>query len=169
MYLEPLDILRLSRTSKDLRNLLMPKSSEYIWRAARLNIEDLPPPPSDMNEVQYANFMFDKYCQVSHICFIPVWKLNRPSSEKVCGYYPCDNVFWAVRLRACKKCLNQTPLYDSITCVSWQVLNHFNRLATSNELRYEYYDADYDKMPGTVLYTVPSIRHRGGRSYRSSK
>ncbi|KAF5372931.1 hypothetical protein D9758_001472 [Tetrapyrgos nigripes] len=91
MHLEPSDILSLSRTNKDLRNLLTPKSSEYIWRAARENVEGLPPPPSDMNEIQYASLMFDRFCQV-------------------CNYHPCDNVFWSIRLRACKKCLGQTTL-----------------------------------------------------------
>jgi hypothetical protein len=58
--------LRLSRTSKDLRNLLTAKSSGCIWRAARLNVEGLPPPPSDLNEIQYANLMFDAYCHVTN-------------------------------------------------------------------------------------------------------
>jgi len=63
-YLEPLDILRLSRTSLDLRNLLTSRSSEHVWRAARLNVHGLPPPPTDLNEMQYANLAFDNHCHV---------------------------------------------------------------------------------------------------------
>ncbi|KAK7449739.1 hypothetical protein VKT23_013214 [Stygiomarasmius scandens] len=51
-YLEPLDILRLARTSRALRCILMSRSSEDIWRAARANVEGLPPLPLDLNEPQ---------------------------------------------------------------------------------------------------------------------
>ncbi|KAJ3993840.1 hypothetical protein F5050DRAFT_1842552 [Lentinula boryana] len=53
-YLEPLDILRLSRTSKDLRAFLMIRSNAIVWRTARSNVPDLPPLPFDLSEPQYA-------------------------------------------------------------------------------------------------------------------
>ncbi|KAE9405936.1 hypothetical protein BT96DRAFT_1015197 [Gymnopus androsaceus JB14] len=40
-HLDPGDLLRLARTSKNLRDMLMSKSSESIWRATRLNYCDL--------------------------------------------------------------------------------------------------------------------------------
>ncbi|KAJ7591656.1 hypothetical protein C8J56DRAFT_936111 [Mycena floridula] len=78
-YLEPLDVLRLSRTSKDLRNILN-KS------AALFNVQGLPTMPVDMNELQYAILLFDTYCQV-------------------CLFHRCDNVIVECRIRCCKKCL----------------------------------------------------------------
>lgn len=64
-YLEPRDLLRLSRTSHELRNILMSKSSEDIWRAARQNLRgELQPPPPDLNEPQYAYIMFEPFCHV---------------------------------------------------------------------------------------------------------
>ncbi|KAK7449719.1 hypothetical protein VKT23_013194 [Stygiomarasmius scandens] len=93
LYLEPLDILRLSRTSRDLRDLLTSRSSEYIWRTARLNVEGLPPLPPDLNEMQYANLAFDNFCHA-------------------CGHHPCDNILWDCRLRSCLKCVS-TLLDDS--------------------------------------------------------
>ena len=63
-YLAPGDLLRLARTSNDLRGILMSKSSEIIWRAARRNVEDLPPLPLDLNEPQYAHLLFESYCHV---------------------------------------------------------------------------------------------------------
>ncbi|KAF5373096.1 hypothetical protein D9758_001493 [Tetrapyrgos nigripes] len=85
-HLEPLDILHLSRTSLDLRNLLTTRSSEHIWKNARLNVEDLLPLPPDLNEIQYAHLFFDTSC----------------------GVYEryCDNVCWDVRLRFCKRCVD---------------------------------------------------------------
>ncbi|KAJ4497625.1 hypothetical protein C8R41DRAFT_865395 [Lentinula lateritia] len=53
-YLEPLDLLRLSRTSKDLRVFLMSRSNAIVWRAARSNVPDLPPLPSDLSEPECA-------------------------------------------------------------------------------------------------------------------
>ncbi|THU96056.1 hypothetical protein K435DRAFT_665199 [Dendrothele bispora CBS 962.96] len=64
-YLEPLDILQLSRTSYELRDLLMHRSSASVWRAARSNVVGLPPLPFDLDEPQYANLAFDSYC---HVC-----------------------------------------------------------------------------------------------------
>ncbi|THU81978.1 hypothetical protein K435DRAFT_692490, partial [Dendrothele bispora CBS 962.96] len=87
-HLEPLDILRLSRTSRDLRNLLTSRSSEHVWRNARLNVEELPSLPTDLNEIQYAKLVFDAICQV-------------------CGTH-CHSVYWDCRIRCCQKCARQT-------------------------------------------------------------
>ncbi|KAJ4471887.1 hypothetical protein C8J55DRAFT_155516 [Lentinula edodes] len=89
-HLDPGDLLHLARTSRDLRDILMSKSSEGIWRAARRNVEGLPPLPSDLNEPQYAHLLFEPYC---HICRYP---------------RRCDNVLWNFRMRACKKCVLAT-------------------------------------------------------------
>ncbi|KAJ3717797.1 hypothetical protein C8R42DRAFT_572677, partial [Lentinula raphanica] len=88
--LEPRDLLSLARTSKNLREVLMNKSSEIIWRIARTNYEgDLPPLPVDLNEPQFARLIFDAYC---HVC-------NKSSH--------CDNVLWRFRLRCCRSCLKR--------------------------------------------------------------
>ncbi|KAJ3920597.1 hypothetical protein F5877DRAFT_77017 [Lentinula edodes] len=89
-HLDPGDLLHLARTSRDLRDILMSKSSEGIWRAARRNVEGLPPLPNDLNEPQYAHLLFEPYC---HICRYP----GR-----------CDNVLWNFRMRACQKCVVAT-------------------------------------------------------------
>ncbi|KAK0494992.1 hypothetical protein EDD18DRAFT_1106848 [Armillaria luteobubalina] len=64
--LDPLDLLRLSRTTKDLRALLLQRSSTFIWKRARQNVKGLPPLPEDLSEPKYAHLAFDKYCD-SHI------------------------------------------------------------------------------------------------------
>ncbi|KAJ3805165.1 hypothetical protein F5876DRAFT_82097 [Lentinula aff. lateritia] len=93
-YLEPGDLLRLARTSRDLRDILMSKSSESIWRISRETMKDLPPLPDDLNEPQYAHLLFEPYC---HIC--------RHSGR-------CETVLWNFRMRACKKCaLDTFPSY----------------------------------------------------------
>ncbi|KAF9075683.1 hypothetical protein BDP27DRAFT_1414865 [Rhodocollybia butyracea] len=58
-FLEPDDLLRLVRTTKRIRSILMNKSSESIWRAARENVNGLPIPPDDLNEPQYAHFCYE--------------------------------------------------------------------------------------------------------------
>ncbi|KAH8118056.1 hypothetical protein DFH11DRAFT_1851021 [Phellopilus nigrolimitatus] len=62
-YLGPDDLLRMSRSSKAIRGLLMSKNSKPIWRAAEKAVE-LPKCPSDLSSPQYASFVFDKYCTV---------------------------------------------------------------------------------------------------------
>ncbi|KAJ3852827.1 hypothetical protein EV368DRAFT_82141 [Lentinula lateritia] len=95
-YLDPGDLLRLARTSKDLRGMLMSKASEAICqRAARANVEGLPPCPDDLNEPQYARLLYDAYC---YIC-------NHKGR--------CENVLWTFRARVCKNCVAVVlPLYD---------------------------------------------------------
>ncbi|KAJ7591655.1 hypothetical protein C8J56DRAFT_936110 [Mycena floridula] len=88
-YLEPLDILRLSRTTKDLRSILMSRSSVSVWKAARSNIPDLPPLPEDLTEPQYANLAFDAYC---HICLA----------------IRCETIMWQCHIRCCKRCIDST-------------------------------------------------------------
>ncbi|KAG6850403.1 hypothetical protein H0H93_013628 [Arthromyces matolae] len=65
--LTPLDLLNLSRTSKSLRDILMRRSSQYMWKSARAQVEGLPDCPNDMSEPAYANLVFYPYCQVCHI------------------------------------------------------------------------------------------------------
>ncbi|KAF9069333.1 hypothetical protein BDP27DRAFT_1325714 [Rhodocollybia butyracea] len=68
---EPGDLLRLSRTSKDIRAILMSRRYAYIWRSARQNI-GLPPPPDDMNEPQFAHLVFDDvFCYVTNLSSLP--------------------------------------------------------------------------------------------------
>ncbi|KAG7451970.1 uncharacterized protein BT62DRAFT_926167 [Guyanagaster necrorhizus] len=88
-HLEPLDLLRLSRTTKDLRTLLLQRQSSFIWKSARENVKDLPPLPDDMIEPRYASLVFDNHCQN---CFAPT-KL----------------VQWQFRLRYCRICLYNSP------------------------------------------------------------
>ncbi|KAF9029406.1 hypothetical protein BDZ89DRAFT_1132987 [Hymenopellis radicata] len=87
-HVEPLDLLRLSRTTKALRKLLMSKSSIGVWQSARLGMEGLPPMIEGLNEPQYANLLFDTHC---HNC------LKTPTKY----------IIWAVRMRLCKQCLEK--------------------------------------------------------------
>ncbi|KAF7307224.1 F-box domain-containing protein [Mycena indigotica] len=63
-YLQPLDLLRLSRLSKEFRALLMSKSTITVWRACIANSGlPLPPDVSNMNEPQLVRLAFDNVCQ----------------------------------------------------------------------------------------------------------
>ncbi|KAJ3767967.1 hypothetical protein FB446DRAFT_792698 [Lentinula raphanica] len=90
-HLEPRDLLRLARTTRDLRGILMSKTREFIWRIARGNVEGLPPRPADLNEPQYADLLFESYC---HVCM---------------GSGRCD-ILWNFRMRSCQKCLRTFPV-----------------------------------------------------------
>ncbi|KAF8061649.1 hypothetical protein FPV67DRAFT_1673269 [Lyophyllum atratum] len=87
-HLTPYDLLNLSRTSKPLRNILMHRSSTYVWKNVRSRIVDLPECPKDLSEPQYANLIFYPYC---HFCL----KAQVPSKA----------INWYTRTRSCKKCI----------------------------------------------------------------
>lgn len=68
-HLLPLDVLRLARTTKQFRHMLMHRSSLSIWIAARKNVPDLPDCPPYLSEPQFANLVFDTHC---HVSFAPL-------------------------------------------------------------------------------------------------
>lgn len=62
MFLHPVDLLKLSLTSKPLRSTLL--TNPAVWRAARA-IEDVPDLlATDLMEVQYANLIYNRACHV---------------------------------------------------------------------------------------------------------
>ncbi|KAJ3514172.1 hypothetical protein NLJ89_g2520 [Agrocybe chaxingu] len=85
--LNPLDILNLSRTTKELRKMLLNRSSIFIWRRSRENIEGLPECPKDLSEPQYADLVFGRNC---NYCLRNLPKLH---------------VVWDARVKCCKPCV----------------------------------------------------------------
>ncbi|KAG6895533.1 hypothetical protein C0992_000789 [Termitomyces sp. T32_za158] len=67
MYLTPVEILSLSRACKSLRQILMTKKAGYVWKQARINLDDFPDCPDDLNEPQFANLIFAALCDVDWI------------------------------------------------------------------------------------------------------
>ncbi|KAG7088097.1 hypothetical protein E1B28_012123 [Marasmius oreades] len=88
-YLQPLELLYLSRTTRELRIFLMSQaSSAAIWRTSRTNVfPKLPPIPEGLSEPLYASLAFEASCYV-------------------CGL-PCENVFWASRIRLHGECKSE--------------------------------------------------------------
>ncbi|EAU81971.2 hypothetical protein CC1G_09157 [Coprinopsis cinerea okayama7 len=87
--LDPADVLNLARASKDLRAILMSRSSAMIWREALSNVPDLPPCPDDLDEPTWVELAFGKRCQ---LC------------ERSVAH---TSVVWVLRFRACTRCLQE--------------------------------------------------------------
>ncbi|KAJ7126990.1 hypothetical protein C8R44DRAFT_780134 [Mycena epipterygia] len=87
-HLNPLDLLHLARTTKEIRGILMARSAAFIWKEARSHVEGLPDLPRDLSEPQYANLVFDCHC---HKCLA----------------MPVQTVIWSARTRMCKKCMQE--------------------------------------------------------------
>ncbi|KAJ3489820.1 hypothetical protein NLI96_g1862 [Meripilus lineatus] len=87
-HLNPIDMLQLSRSSRDFRGLLMDRKSAFLWQAARQNIEGLPDCPTFLSEPEYANLVFDTTC---FIC-------RKPNVK---------GVMWEFRARYCVGCSDQ--------------------------------------------------------------
>ncbi|KAK7046022.1 hypothetical protein VNI00_007017 [Paramarasmius palmivorus] len=86
--LQPKDLLNLIRTSKDVRALLLSKTTAQIWRTV-MKETCLPPMPDDLCEPEYASLAFDSYCDV-------------------CESGPCENVSWECRIRCHKRCAEES-------------------------------------------------------------
>ncbi|KAK0217689.1 hypothetical protein EDD85DRAFT_1029434 [Armillaria nabsnona] len=119
--LDPLDLLRLSRTTKDLRALLLQRSSTFIWKRARQNVEaeGLPPLPEDLSEPKFAHLAFDKHCD---ICLRST-----------------PYVQWEARTKYCRKCLMDSGLY---TCAAPEPFTSFvpsYDFSSSSGHRFGYY------------------------------
>ncbi|KAL0947627.1 hypothetical protein HGRIS_013715 [Hohenbuehelia grisea] len=84
--LNPSDLLRLARTTKALRDILMRRSASPIWRAACANISGLPDCPPDMAIPAFVNLLFDTHCHA-------------------CEHQGASHMIWVYRKRFCKKCL----------------------------------------------------------------
>ncbi|KAJ7085781.1 hypothetical protein B0H15DRAFT_846352 [Mycena belliarum] len=94
--LYPVDLLSLSRASKALRAIVLRKSVAFIWKQAFSNFTDhgLPPPcPDDLNEAQYTNLLWGKYC---FFC----------NGRTTSAIFEC-------RVRACKSCI-RTSSFTSL-------------------------------------------------------
>jgi hypothetical protein len=64
-YLHPMDLIRLSRTSKSLRNILLSRTCRTVWTSCLASIPNMPPCPSHLTEPQYARLAFENVCHVS--------------------------------------------------------------------------------------------------------
>lgn len=69
-HLEPLDVLRLARTSRDLRAILMSRASITVWIAARHKVLGLPECPNFLSEPAYADLAFCARCHVSRVHYV---------------------------------------------------------------------------------------------------
>lgn len=104
-HLNPLDVLRLARTTKQFRSMLMHKSSRFIWIAARKNVPDLPDCPPYMSEPQFANLVFDTHC---HVRISLYRRLQTPNVHaKECLAPNTRSVDWRISRRICMKCTKE--------------------------------------------------------------
>ncbi|KII86145.1 hypothetical protein PLICRDRAFT_177732 [Plicaturopsis crispa FD-325 SS-3] len=108
-HMQPQEILRLARTTKPLRAILMNRRTAIsIWKSAFANCPGIPDCPADMTEPQHANLLFSNYC---HLC-------SKPNAK----------AFWMLRIRYCAHCADENSAnYDDIImphvdCVIWEAI-----------------------------------------------
>ncbi|KAF8877132.1 hypothetical protein CPB85DRAFT_1443694 [Mucidula mucida] len=92
--LEPLDLLRLSRTTKTLRVILMNKKCKIVWKSAFRGMGDVPPIIEGLNEPHYASLLYDDHCDN-------------------CLKAHTKHVQWQIRMRLCKECLHNGTIMES--------------------------------------------------------
>ncbi|KAI4528167.1 hypothetical protein K525DRAFT_253731, partial [Schizophyllum commune Loenen D] len=93
-YLDPISLLYLSLSSRDLRKTLMSRSLVWIWKTSyALTDHGLPPAPDDLNIPQFLSFMVDEICDTC----------NKQCQED--GFVRV----WSARLRYCFECRENSP------------------------------------------------------------
>lgn len=92
-FLEPADLLFLSRANKAFRRVLLSKSAVSVWKAARINRGGVPNCMPNMSEVQWAHLLFGG----SQCC--------------VCGTNGIMRIDFGLRRRACTSCLKKNLVY----------------------------------------------------------
>ncbi|KAF8313275.1 hypothetical protein DL93DRAFT_2081363, partial [Clavulina sp. PMI_390] len=85
-YLHPVDLLHLVQSSKIFALFLL--GTPGTWRFGRLQLDDLPEPPEDLTEQQYACLLFGTNCQ---------------SCGTMCRISK-HTFAWGIRRRWCEKC-----------------------------------------------------------------
>ncbi|KLO11644.1 hypothetical protein SCHPADRAFT_460961 [Schizopora paradoxa] len=83
-YLEPPDLLHLTRTNYWLRSLLLSKKAAPVWKRARESL-GMPERPKDLSEPAYASLVFDCDCQL-------------------CGAPRIETRSLAMRITLCRSC-----------------------------------------------------------------
>lgn len=64
--MHPMDLLHLSRTSKDLRKIVLNKRYKPVWEAAYENYQELYAPPESVPHPKWTAMMYDDArCDVS--------------------------------------------------------------------------------------------------------
>ncbi|CAE6451867.1 unnamed protein product [Rhizoctonia solani] len=84
-WLQPLDMIQLSRVNKDIRGLLMRRSAACMWRTSLCNVGALPPVSTDLTGAQLAVLLFSGECTQ-------------------CGEYTDNGIDFIFRARLCSAC-----------------------------------------------------------------
>ncbi|KAF9019851.1 hypothetical protein BDZ89DRAFT_1072680 [Hymenopellis radicata] len=130
LVLEPLDLLRMSRTTKDLRQLLMSRSTAFVG---------LPPMLEDLSEPQYANLLFDTHCHE-------------------CGKCPTKYVQWEARIRLCKSCLDDGTIMSPDLSLYTMSTRATELLAVTPQYRLTVNTGRRGRRQRYIYYHVPSYR-----------
>ncbi|KAH7908307.1 hypothetical protein BJ138DRAFT_1091533 [Hygrophoropsis aurantiaca] len=113
-HLSPIDLLHLSRTTKAFRRMLISKSSAFLWRDARQNV-DLPACPPDMSEPQYAALAFEPICSgCGKVTSAIMWQFNSRFCVK-CRKLKFEDMYWNTNTKAiCSKLAMRADQLNSI-------------------------------------------------------
>jgi hypothetical protein len=76
-HLPPSGLLSLSRVSKAFRQLLMSRSSLFLWKTSYSLIPDVPTCPEDMSEPAWAHLLFGgAYCYVRWLSHVELFSFK---------------------------------------------------------------------------------------------
>ena len=123
--------MHLARTTKDLRAILMNRSSISIWKHARSQFDNLPDCPDDLNEPQYAELVFGKACTVCLVFLFFQGSLFVDPSQFCRRCLASNIIIWNARVRTCPKCLTvKYVLLCTLISSAYIIIYRFSRRIT---------------------------------------
>ncbi|RDB27250.1 hypothetical protein Hypma_004519 [Hypsizygus marmoreus] len=118
-YLHPLDIFHISQTTKSLRNVVLVRSAQSLWKTAYKRHRDVPRCPPSMSEPAWTALIFSAMlCEecgqyrvltdfalrtsLCDSCMDSCYMLRNPPANASPAPYPKDHVVWELLPYSCR-------------------------------------------------------------------
>jgi hypothetical protein len=87
-----MDLIRLSRTNKSLRNILLSRTCRTVWTSTLASIPNMPPCPPHLTEPQYARLAFENVCHVSVASLVHCFNLCLDTVVLLCAVHHASHL-----------------------------------------------------------------------------
>lgn len=158
-FVEPADLIRLSRTNKQLRTYLTTRSSSWIWRKSRVNAGDIPKIYPSITEIQFAYLLFEPLCSVRILFTSASLRVANNKSSSFANRRKSSMSFGLALFAAARTVwLKSAFLCRILIWISEFMIN--SRFSTLSELRFS---PKFQSLPAEVFVFAPFHRLRSTR------
>ncbi|KZV66900.1 hypothetical protein PENSPDRAFT_688593 [Peniophora sp. CONT] len=140
--LDPGDLIRIARTNKAFRRLLLAGNQfSHIWKTSWSRMEGYPTCPEDVSLLKWLQLLFGgPYCQV-------------------CAAPSVQRVFFGIRARMCKNCLHKSLVFVGSTWVETirpHQLDEYIPIVNEGRSKYAYAE-DLENLKATIAFALEDV------------